>query len=199
MTKYTKYCSTYVDEYGRAKGVDVPESCIDSTEQIMRNIYLIIKGQRPTRAKLSQLNLMAYFGGGVQFNASNELFMEKEFIDKKAPNGLTNYGFDMPASGEFSPRTGRIPMVGEGLILLNKTQENLDYNMHFGAIVARNNDGSQAIISNMYQVVRNFSTKTLNVLEIISPDDFCVKTFRDDASKYAIGILKIKTNLAMTL
>jgi hypothetical protein len=104
----------------------------------------------------------------LEFDASTDEFLANPTI---------------PNSYQFTD----LPDVGEGIVLLNKTGSNLKYNMHFGAILAK--EPGKAIISHMFQVVESPSYKPLVVLQISSAANFADQTFGGDAHLYAIGLL----------
>ena len=161
---YANFESMFVDAAGAPKaGVLVPESCIDSAEFIIRRIAT--KGSRLTRTNTGP-NMMAKFGN-MEFNASTE-----DFVNRRGPQ-------DYPFAG--------LPDIGQGIILLNKTRTDLSYNMHLGAIVAK--DARIAVISHMFQMVRSYTQEELKVMEITSVDDFRNQTFGGRARLYAVGLL----------
>jgi hypothetical protein len=166
---YADYAKMYVDQNGEALStVQVPESCIDSAEHIMRAIA--DPKARPTRSRPGK-GILAKFSNR-SFNASEDDFMKFKL------DGLQSHAF-----------TG-LPDVGQGIILLNKTKQDLKYNMHLGAIVAKG-DG-RAVISQMFQEVRSYSYAPLEVIEITSHIDFANKTFREKANCYAAGLLTVE-------
>ncbi len=163
---YTDHEPMFVNADGNALGsVEVPESCIDSAEFIIRRIAT--KGARLSRGKVGP-DMMAHFGNMV-VNASQDDLMD-------LPARPADYAFT------------DVPQVGEGIILLNKTKTDLSYNMHLGAVVARS--AGRASISHMFELVKSYSTKPLIVLHITSAADFAVQTFGADAKLYAVGLLR---------
>jgi hypothetical protein len=165
---YADYSSMFVDQNGKALSTaQVPESCIDSAEYIMRRIA--DPNARQTRNRTGK-SILAKFSNRT-FNASKDDFMKFNL------QGLQSHAF-----------TG-LPEVGQGIILLNKTNNDLQYNMHLGAIVAK--EDRRAVISHMYQEVRSYTYKPLKVIDIISVDDFARKTFDAQANCYAAGLLTV--------
>jgi hypothetical protein len=163
---YDQYSDLFVDKEGIAlTGVLVPESCIDSSEYIIRRIAT--KGARLTRGRNGP-DMIAEFLG-LTFNASTEEFLKKDYT-------LHDYNF------------ADLPSVGQGIILLNKTASDLKYNMHLGAVVARS--AGKVVISNMFQQVRSPKEEQLRVVEISSPADFARKTFGTGAKCFAAGLLR---------
>jgi hypothetical protein len=163
---YDKYEDLFVDANGRPKGsIAVPESCIDSAEYIIRQIAT--KGARLSRGKVGP-DMAADFAN-LSFNASTDDFLSL----KKKPQ-------DYPFAD--------LPDVGQGIILLNKTTNDLTYNMHLGAIVARSK--GRAVISHMFQQVRSYIQKPLIVIEITSAADFAKQTFGSGANLFAAGLLR---------
>ena len=166
---YADYSSMFVDQDGNALStIQVPESCIDSAEYIMRRIA--DPNARQTRHRAGR-SILATFSNR-NFNASEDDFMKFNL------EGLRSHAF-----------TG-LPDVGQGIILLNKTKKDLKYNMHLGAIVAK--EDRRAVISDMYQEVRSYTYKPLKVIEITSVDDFARRTFEEQANCYAAGLLTVE-------
>jgi hypothetical protein len=159
---YTDYSDLFVDSDGNAlSDCLVFESCIDSAEQIIQEIAAGKRG-RSRHGK----TVYAHFGNGTYNLKTDDLMTIK---------GATSY----PSLG--------LPKVGEGIILLNMTNGDLPYNLHCGAVVAK--QGGQAVISHMFQLQQSPKAAQLIVIEITSPSDFARKTFSGSAGKYAVGWL----------
>jgi hypothetical protein len=155
----------FVDSDGnKLAGVEVPESCIDSAEFIIRRIAT--EGARLSRNNTGP-DMIATFAN-FTCNASTVDLM-------KLPNLPQNYDFK------------NLPDVGQGIILLSRSESDLTYNMHLGAIVAKNSD--EALISHMFQVVKSPIHKPLIVLKISSVEDFADQTFGKASDLYAYGLL----------
>jgi hypothetical protein len=170
LMPYATYAETFVDSDGNPKpSIEVPESCIDSAEYIIRTIAT--NGARQSRSKVGP-DMLAEFDN-MDFNASKDDILA---IKKRA----NSYNFAGLPDG--------LPDVGQGIILLNRTNGDLEYNMHLGAIVAKS--PGKAVISHMFQTVRSYAQKPLEVLEITSAADFADKTFGRNANLYAAGLLK---------
>jgi hypothetical protein len=165
---YAEYSPLFVDQNGAAlPTVQVPQSCIDSAEHIMRRIA--DPTARPTRSRPGK-SILAKFSNR-SFNASEDDFMKFKL------EGLQSHAF-----------TG-LPDIGQGIILLNKTRQDLDYNMHLGAIVAKGS--GRAVISHMFQEVRSYTLAPLKVIEITSAANFASRTFGKQANCYAAGLLTV--------
>ncbi|MBV8282376.1 MAG: hypothetical protein JO347_09995 [Candidatus Eremiobacteraeota bacterium] len=92
----------------------------------------------------------------------------------------------------------KLPAKGEGLICLNKTKQDLTqkpagYNMHLGAVVARNDD--VALLSNMMARtdVAHVSLKKLETIPINSAVKFRSENFNTEEKRepFALGLLKV--------
>jgi hypothetical protein len=171
---YEDYASAFVDAQGDALNIQVSESCIESAEFIIRTIAMAKNG-----GKLVRNNGPAMWAEfeNIDFNASEEDIMTKE--------GARSYKF------------AALPQVGEGIILLRRKLlsegKKTGYNMHLGAILARNE--TQAVISNMFQVVEKNGTAPLKVIQISSAADFAQQTFgkgKNGEDLYAAGLLTAK-------
>jgi hypothetical protein len=120
---------------------------------------------------------MAYFGSGDPINVSAHEDLAS------AGTGLTDYNFIS------------LPEVGEGLICLNKTKSDKNYNMHLGAVVAKgkDDDGDFILISHMFEPEGDVGLSDLILLKLYDPKDFRKQTFGSYAhTQYAVGLLRVK-------
>jgi hypothetical protein len=157
---------------GRVAGASVPRSCIESAEFIIQ-CYVAGHILSWQRLQSREPHIIALFGGGKSYNVT-----DTQDFHNLVVSGLEDYHFTS------------MPTVGEGLICVNKTSEQLDYNMHAGAVIGVFED--ETLISNMMEpfgVPVNLTT--LQTISIRTPQDFRSLNL-DDADKYALGLLKPK-------
>lgn len=161
---YTNYADWLVDSSGNvlSKAI-VPESCIQSAETIIQQIYH--GGGRISRST----HMFAHFKN-LTFDASTDDVLS---YSGSALKSYQTYDW--------------LPDYGQGIVLLNKTSGDLQYNMHFGTVVAWKS--GEAVISHMFEQVPNSSYALLQVITIASAVDFAQKTFGSGAGNYAIGLL----------
>jgi hypothetical protein len=148
----------------------IPKSCIEGAEYI---IQCIAKNSalawKPNTTR--NPHVWAEFGSGIKFNISKE---PNFHMDKKCV-GLRSYIFG-----------GGLPDVGCGLILLNKTSSDSNtFNMHLGAVVARE-DGytyiSDVSEKGKVQMISNWPVK-----KITHVSEFRIPGY--PTSEYAVGLL----------
>jgi hypothetical protein len=210
-----------VDENGKPKPKTVPNSCIQSAEYIIQSMYHKQRLQYPYGSNTRKPHVVAHFGKeevGTQ-KSKNEVAdglkkLQKERI-KVTDDGITiditdhpklqNVGQQLHNLGigltdyEFK----ELPKPGQGLMLLNKTDENQKpFNMHLGAVVARKT--SKAIISNMSEErKRTAAMETMKTLTIkVGPksvnDSVTVEGFRghdySDVEIFALGKLEAEAD-----
>lgn len=167
-------CGLFMTKRGRLTR-SVPRSCIESAEYIMQCNYHGMALQWAAGASQTP-SVYAYFGGGFEINIS----ATPNFHEDPAVRGLADYDFK------------GLPLVGEGLICLNKTAKDLPYNMHLGAVLARN--GTTALLSNMMEVPGISVAMVMpDTIEINAPAEFITRNMGPDGTKhYALGLLRIK-------
>lgn len=151
--------------------LQIPRSCVEGAEYIIQCIAMnsvLVWKPNTTRDP----NVWAEFGGGIKFNISKEANFHK---DKRCV-GLRSYIFG-----------SSLPTIGCGLILLNKTSSDAnDFNMHLGAIVAR--EDGYTYISDVSQT----TTKVVMVGDWPVKKITQVSDFRDTgypAREFAVGLL----------
>ena len=148
--------------------VNVPNSCIESAEYIIQSI--------------SNVNLLPWKRGQSQSPNVIATFGDREINISETENfhrntrGITSYKFDS------------LPNIGQGIICLNKTVEDLPYNMHLGAVVASSDES--VLISNMMEPEGEVGMALINIIEINNAEEFLTNNFGDMSSKYIIGILR---------
>lgn len=168
---YPNYEKHFVDSDGvPLDGVLVPESCINSTEWIIRKFKA---GGRSTRSKAP---MFAFFlddkNSQVKFDASNDNVLDYVGIGLK----------DHPFLG--------LPKVGQGIALLRQTKTSgAAYDMHFGAVLA--SDGSRIVVSNMMAQVANEQMVPLEVVTVQSVREFAVLAFGSTARSFAAGLVEM--------
>jgi hypothetical protein len=109
------------DGFGPA--LRIPRSCIEGAEYIIQCIAVNDYARSWRVNQTLEPHVYAEFGGGIRINISEEANFHKNPICV----GLQNYDFATD------------PVIGEGIILLNKTKGDKAFNMHLGAIVAIDN------------------------------------------------------------
>lgn len=166
---WSRYSELFVTRGGRSSG-NVPRSCIESAEYVIQSIA---EGRRlEWRAgETREPHVIAHFKGvTIDITATPDFHRRREIA------GVEDYSFTS------------LPEIGEGLICVNKTGEDLAYNMHLGAVVARDDD--RALISNMMEEVgMSVMMVILQTIEIGSPYDFRSRNFSGIDDKYALGLL----------
>lgn len=151
----------------------VPNSCIESAEYI---IQCYAKGA-----------ILDWEAGASRKPHVYATFGNKRFNISETEN------FHLLASGikDFDFK-GTLPGEGSGIICLNKTSEDLGYNMHLGAVVAVDTEAKKILISNMMEPAHMaVKMKTIDYIELASPEEFLTINFEEAAVKYAIGLLSV--------
>jgi hypothetical protein len=115
---------------GRRSGTAQPVylSCIGTAELILKTDSVVFKEP-----------IFAYFGGGVSINISD----------------AENFHVGHSVGGDFT--FTRMPVIGEGIMLLRKTASDKAgvFNMHFGAVVRMWDNGSVDISDNSAEFGRS--------------------------------------------
>lgn len=154
----------------------VPESCIESTEYIMR-----VMSERSSKDVVwngagsgsERHGVTATFGGGFSINISTT-----ENFHTLIPTGTTSYAFTS------------LPSLGQGLCIVRvKPGGTSPYDMHFGAVFAQQ-DG-QVSISDMSEPENYNGTATA---ALVSQNITTVGGFRDHnypEAFFAIGLLTL--------
>lgn len=167
---WSKFNALFVNGSGKAQ-VRVPKSCIESAEYIIQCIAQnsILKYNYQ---EIRSPDVVAVFGHR-RFNITRDADIQND------AEGITDYDFSCC-----------LPEVGEGIILLNKTKSDKKYNMHLGAVVAR--DSNKALISHMMENPKGkVVLAELETIEISCPEDFRTATFGPYGYRgYAIGKLE---------
>ena len=166
---WAQYSSLFVSSTGRGTGT-VPRSCIESAEYIIQSIYATKRLPWSKAGEAREPSVNAHFGGGKSIDISKTPDFHKSAL------GLKDYPFTA------------LPGIGQGLICLNNTKDDLGYNMHLGGVVAT--DTGKVLISNMMEPFGvSVTLVTLTTIEITNVADFRTDNFGSDAGKYALGLL----------
>lgn len=174
MTWQNKLDFVSLSSRGTRGSKKVPKSCIESAEYIIQ-CYANGKLLDWKAGESRSPHVYGYFG-----NKTINISDTADFHLSAA--GLKDYDFK-----------DSLPNEGQGLICLNKTKDDLDYNMHLGAVVAVNPEEGKVLISNMMEQAHiAVSLTTIEYIEISSVSDFITTNFGDDgADKYALGLLSL--------
>lgn len=166
---WDRYSELFVTRGGRSSA-NVPRSCIESAEYIIQSIA---EGRRLEwrSGETREPHVIAHFK-----DVTIDITATPDFHRSRDVAGVEDYRF------------AALPEIGQGLICVNKTGDELGYNMHLGAVVARDDD--RALISNMMEEVGiAVMMVILHTIEIGSPYEFRSRNFSGIDDKYALGLL----------
>lgn len=109
----------------------LPESCIESAEYAIQLFHDAGLAWGPDQERTP--NVLADFGNRVQLNVTTSPDLQDRVT------GVHSYPF------------ASLPQVGEGIIIANRTDQDLPFNLHLGAVVARHRTAEACILTDLVE------------------------------------------------